>query len=48
MTKADFHGVFPYLVTPVMDCGDIDAGNTAASAPLRPRGADLPLPPDPS
>jgi len=26
MTKADFHGVFPYLVTPVMDCGDIDAG----------------------
>lgn len=26
MAKADFHGVFPYLVTPVMDCGDIDAG----------------------
>lgn len=26
MAQADFHGVFPYLVTPVMDCGDIDAG----------------------
>ncbi|MGD9953666.1 MAG: dihydrodipicolinate synthase family protein [Burkholderiales bacterium] len=26
MAKADFHGVFPYLVSPVMDSGDIDAG----------------------
>jgi dihydrodipicolinate synthase/N-acetylneuraminate lyase len=26
MAKAEFHGVFPYLVTPVMNCGDIDAG----------------------
>jgi dihydrodipicolinate synthase/N-acetylneuraminate lyase len=26
MAKGEFHGVFPYLVTPVMDCGDIDAG----------------------
>jgi 4-hydroxy-tetrahydrodipicolinate synthase len=26
MAKADFHGVFPYVVTPVMACGDVDAG----------------------
>ena len=26
MAKADFHGVFPYLVSPVMDGGGIDAG----------------------
>ena len=24
--KADFHGVFPYVVTPVMASGDVDAG----------------------